>query len=317
VASLPLMAGEGPWRPRATIEPMSASRPIEAKAPDVLIVGGFMTYPPAYLALRGRLLARGAARVSIAPLWPHDWLAGAARSLAPLVTRTALAARRLHDEGEGGPILIVGHSAGGVLARLVTSPESFHGCQADLAEIVGAIVTLGSPHKVVAEPWRGLRAGGDASRFLEATVPGAFFAPRIGYLTVGSSLVPAAGPTAGFEPWWAGQAYSLLLGADGRTELGDGMVPLAAAHLDGARQITFEDVRHGHLGAHWYGDERVVDRWWPEALETWRGALDARATAAERAPEGTLSAPAAFDPSGPVPISSPVAGWSSGSSSGS
>ena len=247
--------------------------------PDVLIVGGFMTYPPAYFAMRARLRARGAAQVRICPLWPHDWLGAAVRGLGPMVERTARSVERLHAAGEGGPIMIVGHSAGGVLARLVTAPAPFEGRRADVSELVGAIVTLGTPHTVAAEPWRGQRAGRDASLFLEQAVPGAYFAPRTGYLTVASRMVAAAGVRSGFEPWWAGLAYSLLLGDRGRAELGDGMVPAAVAHLEGARQLTFDDVRHGHLGAGWYGDGRVLDRWWPAAVETWQAALEARAAA--------------------------------------
>jgi hypothetical protein len=267
-----------------------------------------MTYPPAYFAMRQRLLAKGARRVLIAPLWPHEWLAGVLRGLGPLVARTATAAERLHQEGGGQPILVVGHSAGGLLARLITSPEAFEGRVPGLVERVGAVVTLGAPHQMAAEPSRGQRAGSDATLFLDSTVPGAFFAPRIGYLSVASSLVEAAGPRAGFEPWWAGLAYSLLLGRPGRGILGDGMVPVDAAHLEGASQLTFDDVRHGHLGDHWYGDRRVLDRWWPAALHVWRSALAARA--------GELGS-GAFDREAPQPLESTVAGWSSGSSSGS
>ena len=39
----------------------------------VLIVGGFMTVPFNYVPLQQRLLARGAASVTIGQLWPMDW----------------------------------------------------------------------------------------------------------------------------------------------------------------------------------------------------------------------------------------------------
>jgi hypothetical protein len=265
--------------------------------PDVLIVGGFMTYPPAYLPLRSRLLAGGAHRVEIAPLWPHDWLLATVRGLAPAIGRVRLAAERLHQRGSGRPIVLVGHSAGGVLARLATSPEPFEGQAGDLAPLVGAIVTLGSPHAVLAEPWRGHRAGPDVAAFLDTHVPGAYFEPWIGYVTVGSSLVQGAGWRSGWRSGWAGQTYSMLLGDEARLAAGDGMVPLSAAHLDGARQLSFDDVLHGHLGTRWYGDQRVLDRWWPVALEAWRDALHARATrpapwhlapSSPRLPEATL-----------------------------
>jgi hypothetical protein len=54
-------------------------------------------------------------------------------------------------------------------------------------------------------------------------------------------------------------------------------VPVGAVHLAGAEQLTFDDVLHGHIGSPWYGDERVVERWWPVAVRLWREALSARA----------------------------------------
>jgi hypothetical protein len=56
-------------------------------------------------------------------------------------------------------------------------------------------------------------------------------------------------------------------------------VPYAAVHLDGATQLTYEDVRHGMVGAPWYGDDVMLDRWWPVALDLWNAALAARSEA--------------------------------------
>ena len=52
---------------------------------------------------------------------------------------------------------------------------------------------------------------------------------------------------------------------------GDGVIPVAVAHLDGARQLTLENVLHSINEAgttlptdRWYGSEAVVDRWLAE-----------------------------------------------------
>jgi hypothetical protein len=59
---------------------------------------------------------------------------------------------------------------------------------------------------------------------------------------------------------------------------GDGLIPLASALLPGAAQMVLDDAAHGQgIGRDWYGSERILDRWWPLALEAWRGALLARA----------------------------------------
>lgn len=53
---------------------------------------------------------------------------------------------------------------------------------------------------------------------------------------------------------------------------GDGIVSLSLAHLPGARQLTLHEALHGVVGSPWYGDEEVIDRWWPVALDAWRDA---------------------------------------------
>ncbi len=266
--------------------------------PSVLIVGGFLTSPPIYRPMARRLLARGAARVEVAPLWFSDWAAATIVGMGPLLGRAARAIEGIHRRAREVPVIVVGHSAGGVVARLVTSPQPFQGRFVGVAEAVGALVTLGSPHNVRAEPWRGQRAGCDAALFLERTIPGAYFAPKTAYVTVGSRMYGGTRRPGLRGPQFYGvNAYALLLGEEGRSAVGDGLVPLECAHLAGARQITFDDVPHGHMGKGWYGDDVALDRWWPVAVQAWQGALDARRQ------DGVGLAD--------------IAGWSSGSSSGS
>jgi len=54
---------------------------------------------------------------------------------------------------------------------------------------------------------------------------------------------------------------------------------VSSVHLSGAEQITFDDVRHGMIGSPWYGDQEILQRWWPRALRLWNGA---RQVASER-----------------------------------
>lgn len=44
--------------------------------------------------------------------------------------------------------------------------------------------------------------------------------------------------------------------------MGDGVVPLESAHLDGAKQITLQNVFHSiNAPTAWYGSEGCVDMW--------------------------------------------------------
>ncbi|HVM31048.1 MAG TPA: hypothetical protein VM305_09830 [Candidatus Limnocylindrales bacterium] len=242
--------------------------------PNVLIVGGFMTIPPNYWPLRRRLLKRGAARVDIARLWPPDWAIAGVLGFGPILRRTGKAIARTYIEAGRQPIIVVAHSGGGIAARLAMSHEPFHGRIAAVSEAVGCLVTLGTPHGLADLANRYRHAGHEATSFLDRVTPGAWFAPRTSYLTVGSSYRQAALP--GLAGRVAGEVFSMVVGSDTGDPAGDGIVPSAAVHLPGAEQLTYEDARHGHLGSNWYGAQRMVDRWWPLALRLWEEALAAR-----------------------------------------
>jgi hypothetical protein len=263
-----------------------------AGAPRVLIVGGFMTAPPNYFPLRRRLLARGAAGVDMAPIGPLDWLAAGAIGFGPLLAATGRAIGRSYRRAGRVPVLVVGHSGGGIVARLALAPEPYRGRHAAVAEKVGALVTLGTPHALAGMRGPLDHAGHHAGRFLDAVSPGAHFAPRTAYLSVGSRyLRPRPVTRLGPLDRVLALGHAALLGDTARDAVGDGMVPLSAVHLEGAEQLTFDDVSHGHVGHGWYGDASIVDRWWPLAVRLWRGALEAREHGDE-APTAAVEVPA-------------------------
>lgn len=255
--------------------------------PAVLIVGGFATLPINYWPMRRRLLRRGAERVDIAPVYTPDWLIGALLGLGPVMRRTAGAIRRTYELGGRRPIIVIGHSGGGISARLAMAHVPFNGRSAGVAEQVGCLVTLGTPHGLATLPNRFRHAGHGAVAFLDRETPGAYFAPRTAYLSVGSRFADAAFP--GISGRLAREVFSIAVGDDTQA-IGDGIVPFSAVHLEGAEQLTYDDVRHGMIGAPWYGDDQIIDRWWPVALQLWRSALDARehGNAAPEAPEGEI-----------------------------
>ena len=267
--------------------------------PSVLIVGGFATMPPNYIGLRRRLLRRGAGRVDICQLWPPDWLLAGMVGFGPITRRAGHAIAAAYRAGGRRPVIVIGHSAGGIVARLAMSERPFNGRVAGVAgvsEAVGCLVTLGTPHGLSTLTNRYRHAGHDAVAFLERESRGAYFAPRTSYLTVAGQARLAA-PT-----WPAGrfvaELFRMMVGEESTAD-GDGIVPISAAHLDGARQMNLAGIRHGVIGSPWYGDEEVIDAWWPTALELWRDALKIRGHDSREA------------------LELQVAGWSSGSSSGS
>lgn len=274
-------------RPSSSPEPASSPQPggwrdhPQTVSPTVLVLGGFLTAPPLYRRFAERLRARGAAGVIVSSVWTPDWLIAAHRGSSAITTRSGralLAACRLSAEvSDGAPVLVIGHSAGGLIARLLTAPEPFPGKRFGAASRIGAIVTLGSPHALAQGEGIGRRINAMVSAVADASVPGAFFAPRVGYVSVASRAIRG-------DPAGTGRdrvAHLLYRSVIGRAAVpgteGDGLVPVSAAMLAGARQVVVDGCRHGvSVGTPWYGADDPMDAWWPVALDAWRDALRAR-----------------------------------------
>ena len=250
--------------------------------PTVLVLGGFLTAPPMYRRFMERLRARGAAAVVVAGVWTPDWLIASVRGPGAIATRSGralLEAGRLAAEvSEGAPVLIVGHSAGGLIARILTATEPLPDRKFGAARRVGAIVTLGTPHLLSTGEGIGRRLNTVVSEIAEAAVPGAFHSPEIGYVAVASRAIGGYPAGTGRER----VAYLLYRSVMGRAAVpgteGDGLVPVASAMLAGSAQIVVDGAIHGpSAGAPWYGTDGPMDVWWPAALSAWHEALAYRA----------------------------------------
>jgi pimeloyl-ACP methyl ester carboxylesterase len=255
---------------------------LDTVRPTVLVLGGFLTAPPVYLRFVDRLRARGAAGVVVANVWTPDWLIAATRGPGAIATRSGRAlleaGRLTADLSEGAPVLVVGHSAGGLVARILTATEPVAGRRFGAAARIGAIVTLGTPHTVAKGEGIGRRLNSVVTEVAERAVPGAFHSPKIGYVSVASRAIRADPDGTGRERV-AFLLYRSVLGREAVPGMvGDGLVPVASAILAGSRRIVVDDATHGPGGvAPWYGAEGPMDVWWPAALTAWREALAYRA----------------------------------------
>ena len=265
-----------------TTPPTAWREGIETLQPTVLIIGGFMSSPPMYRGLRRHLLERDATEVLVAPIWLPDWVLAARRGQGAVATRAgralvaASAASAASPASAGAPVLVVGHSAGGVIARILTSPDAFQGRRMNGSARIGAIVTLGTPHMFDARD-RSAQQRGETSRWANDHVPGAFFSPRVGYLCVSSRAVVGTPLGSAKERRTDGFYRGVVDAPVGSPIPGDGVVPLAAALLPGAEAIVLDDAEHANVIARrWYGDADHVGAWWPRAVEVWRAALRAR-----------------------------------------
>lgn len=221
----------------------------------IVVLGGFLSSPGLYREMVEALRGRRGCRVAVADVQPWHWAAAiSARGWSRILDRLHEAVTSAARHSPSGRVILVGHSAGGVIGRLYLSPEPFRGRSYAGLGRVTTLVTLGSPHH---NPERArLR------RHVEETLPGAFFAPRVRYVSVaGRAVAGARDGTA--KQRLAAWLYGHLSGS-GEVP-GDGLVPVASALLEGAEQHVLDGVYHAPVfGSPWYGSPEIIDRWWCE-----------------------------------------------------
>lgn len=179
-------------------------------------------------------------------------------------------------EATGQRVILLGHSAGGWLARGYVGDELYGATAQQPAPGVSAIVSLGSPHRSpppdIFDVTRGCRT------WLNERTGGAHY-PGIRYVSVaGRTVRGSTAPTASQSRpvRLASQSYAHLRGEAIEGVYGDGVVPLECALLPGSRQVLLEGVYHAMSsrqtcdqggGKVWYGNDSVVDAWLAPLLE--------------------------------------------------
>ncbi len=227
----------------------------DARGP-IVIVGGRMSWPVGYRRLAKTLADVSGSEVYVAPITPFDWALGRLRGYGQLVFEVASTVDRALLESDSEKAVLVGYSAGGILARVyVGGDPPYGGRRYSGHRRVSHLITLGTPHNV---PNRGVLA---PIAEVNELFPGALH-PNIRYLCVAGDAVDGASGRIR-------RRYERF-GGDGRVR-GDGKVPVQSALLPGAESLVLDGVYHGRLyggvGSRWYGSDReTVERWWPEEL---------------------------------------------------
>jgi len=247
---------------KGTVFILKKQRPL-----DVLILPGLGNDSGDYAALRGRL-ERDGLSVGVVPVARLDWLRNAVGILdsnwwaGTLKPRPVLdwyldRVSALLDEASAGgrKIVLLGHSAGGWLARITLGETAGRG--------VSRLVTLGTPH---CPPLPGSSGSFDQTRGLLTYVQTEFPTLPVGVEGVavaGRFLEGTESPLPDAGAFLVGLGYKQV---HGRGDVwGDGIVPEPSAFLPGMEAVRLEGVYHSPLGAgqdrKWYGDEEVVSQW--------------------------------------------------------
>ncbi len=230
----------------------------EARGP-IIIVGGHVTLPVNYRELKRILERISGLEVYVTPITPLDWLLGRFRGYGQLVFEVASVVDKALLESESDKVVLVGHSAGGILARTyIGGDPPYGGRRYSGHRRVSHLITLGTPHNVLDD--RLLAPVAEVNELF----PGALH-ESIRYLSVAGAAVDGNHSRA------VRRRYERFTG-DGRVK-GDGLVPVESALLPGTEYLVLDDLYHGRLygglRGRWYGsDQETVKRWWPKGLRT-------------------------------------------------
>ena len=160
--------------------------------------------------------------------------------------------QKLQASSPTGRVTLIGHSSGGVMLRLYLSDEAVVGRGYGGAARCDRLVTLGSPHQAVrATPLR---------MMVDRRFPGCH-EPGVDYVAIAGEINLEGENASAFSRRYASGSYKSIAG-DGELS-GDGLVPVASALLEGARQLVQADTAHGgFFGKVWYGSVQRLESWW-------------------------------------------------------
>ncbi|MEB3292443.1 MAG: lipase [Synechococcales bacterium] len=230
--------------------------------PAILLPGYFA--PGSEYQTLAQLLETAGISTTIVPLTKWDWIPTlGGRSIQPIVEKINQTVQAVRQQTSCSRVNLIGHSAGGWIARIYLGamPYDVHGMQPGKTyawkahEWVDRLITLGTPH-TSQERWT--RKNLD---FVNQTYPNAYH-EDVRYICIAGQSVygEKAGTKRTWSSWLAYNSYELTCG-EGNT-WGDGITPIAAAHLEGAENLVLDGVRHAPRSPdRWYGSPDVLPAW--------------------------------------------------------
>lgn len=225
-----------------------------------VILPGYFASALEYKNLEQSLQASGFPTVTV-PLIQRDWfptLGG--RSMVPILRKIDQTVKQQLEQHNTSKINLIGHSAGGWIARLYLGeiPYNIHNDVSNEAGLwhaypyVATLVTLGTPH-VSQERWTKRNLD-----FVKINYPGAFY-PEVRYVCVAGKAIYGERKLG---QWLAYSSYQQTCGIGNCW--GDGITPIEAAHLEGAINLTLEGVLHSpRRRGMWYGSPAAMQAWMP------------------------------------------------------
>ncbi|MCS6881835.1 MAG: alpha/beta fold hydrolase [Oscillochloridaceae bacterium] len=223
----------------------------------IVIVGGWLSSPGDYVRMARTLANPPYGRiVYITDFGRIAWASLRDPDFTPVLDVLAQTVELALAETGADRIDLIGHSAGGRIARAYLGHLPYNGKRYDGQRFVASLTTLGTAHTTY-EVWVK-----NFASLINERYPGAFY-PHISYRSVAGRSV--RGRRFGtLEEIIAFRSYEVSFG-NGH-QIGDGIVPTDACYLEGADNIILEGARHAPYNAPhtWYGAPEVVPLWFEE-----------------------------------------------------
>lgn len=223
-------------------------------ARPVVIIGGWLSSPGDYTGM-ARILARPPYQriVYITDMSRSEWLALRDPDFRPALDTLARTVELALRETGAAQVDLIGHSAGGRVARAYLGDQPYQGVVYNGQRHVVSLITLGTAHSTVEVFVAQFGA------LINERYPGAYYS-HIAYRSVaGESVVGRRFGNP--EQIFAHRSYELTCGKG--EVIGDGVIPTASCYLEGADNLILKGARHAPYNApnSWYGARDVVPLW--------------------------------------------------------
>jgi pimeloyl-ACP methyl ester carboxylesterase len=220
-----------------------------------VILPGYLAGASDYREIEQTLASLGYPAITVPLRW-WEWVPTVGgRSVTPILYRLDASVQQAKQDLGAEKINLVGHSAGGWLARIYLGekpycihPKDTADCCWSAVSSVATLVTLGTPH-TSRERWTLKNLN-----FVNNTYPNAFYAD-VRYVCAAGKAVYGDR----LRNWLAFSSYKLTIGEGACW--GDGITPIPAAHLKGAENLTLDGVNHSPRSGIWYGSPEIVAVW--------------------------------------------------------
>ncbi|PDW04111.1 esterase/lipase family protein [Candidatus Viridilinea mediisalina] len=230
-------------------------------AQPIVLLGGWLSSPKDYVGMARTLAAPPYNRiVYITDFTRIEWAKVRDPDFTPVLNVLARTVELALQETGAERIDLIGHSAGGRVARAYLGHLPYNGITYDGQRHVASLTTLGTAHTTY-EVWvKGFGA------LINERYPGAFY-EHIRYTSVAGRSVLGRRFFGNGEQMLAFRSYETSFG-DGR-QMGDGIIPTHCCYLEGADNLMLEGARHAPYNAPrtWYGAPAVIPLWFESVAE--------------------------------------------------